>query len=446
MSPPARRVLILVALATLTCVPALRLPFISDDYAQIPLARQYAAQDWAPLLHDVALRTRATYMLLSAALDRTFGFTPVPFYAASLILQVLCVLLVYGMRVWNEVDETVAFWAACFFAVYEGNKEAVMWAAAASDLLVFLFGMLSWICWVKWFQARAGAWGWYAAALIAFLLAAASKESVWIFPVLMLIPLVVTWLPTRRLSWRGIAGLAPFFALAAIYVAWSWSTRVAVPGYQDIRFSLSAPWPLVILRSVWRLLFIWGLVALAVLAWLGKRSDWRLAAFAGLWMAFGILPYSFLTYMLQVPSRHAYLASAGLALLVGMAAMRLSQYRSPAPLAVLAIVVLVVNLEILWVKKIAQMRERAEPSELLKQAAAEAGGPLTVDCAPFPDFMIEAVVKSVAVGGSAESRVVFSHPGADQGPACFSVHYTDSKGELIHETRKLGTGKHGTFY
>ena len=154
MAPPARRVLILAGLSILTYLPALRLPFISDDYHQIPLARQYAAQGWTPLLHDLDERTRATYMVLSAVLDRTFGFTPLPFYIASLLLHTLCVLMVYAMCVWNEIDENVAFWAACFFAVFEGHQEAVMWLAASSDLLVFLFGMIAWVSWTKWFQRR----------------------------------------------------------------------------------------------------------------------------------------------------------------------------------------------------------------------------------------------------------------------------------------------------
>jgi hypothetical protein len=439
MAPPARRVLILAGLAILTYLPALQLPFIADDYHQIPLARQYSAQGWTPLLHDLDERTRATYMVLSAVLDRTFGFTPLPFFIVSLLLHALCVLMVYAMSVWNEIDENVAFWAACFFAVFEGHQEAVMWLAASSDLLVFLFGMIAWVGWTKWLQGR-GAWGWYLTAVVAFLLAAASKESVWIFPVLMLLPVFGEFIATRHWSWRGVLGVAPFFALAAIYIVWSWATRVAAPGYQDIRFSLSSPWPLVVLRSFWKLLFIWGLLALAVLWWAGKRSDWRLITFASLWMVFALVPYSFLTYMLQVPSRHTYVASAGLALLAGAAAVRLSQYRSRAPLIILSIFVIAVNLEILWVKKMAQFRERAEASELLKHAVANSSGPLVVDCVPFPDFLTEDVLKSVA------SSAVFTHPDQKVDSSCFAIEYTNRQGQVVLETRKLSAAKHGTFY
>lgn len=425
---------VLVALAIVAYLPALRLPFIADDYTQIPLARHFAAQGWTPLLSEVNLRSRATYMFLSAVLDRAFGFTPIAFYTASILLHALCVLLVYASGVWTELGESIAFWAAAFFAIEEGHQEAVMWPAAAGDLLVFLFGMAAWVCWVKWLQY--GNWKWYATAIASFLLAAISKESVWVFAALMLLPVVF-----ERRHWRrGLIGAAPFLAMAAIYMIWAWTSRVAGAGYHDNRFSLSAPWLHVLLNSWWRLLFVWGLAALAVLLWVGKRTDRRLVTAASLWMILGLLPYSFLTYMLQIPSRQTYLASAGLAWLFGAAACRLSEQRRQTALAILCVAALAINLEILWVKKMSQFRERGEPSELLKQAAAEAAGPITVGCAPLPDFVVEAVLGSV--GASA----VFDHPGIQQGPGCFIVEYRNRQGQLIRVSRKLGTAKHGALY
>jgi hypothetical protein len=428
------RIAVLVTLAIVAYLPALRLPFIADDYTQIPLARHFAAEGWTPLLHEVNLRSRATYMLLSAVLDRTFGFNPTAFYAASLLLHALCVLLVYASGVWTELGEPVAFWAAAFFAIEEGHQEAVMWPAAAGDLLVFLFGMAAWVCWVKWLQGSN--WKWYAAAIASFLLAAASKESVWVFAVLMLLPVVFEPLRWRR----GLAGAAPFLAMAAVYMFWTWNGRVAGAGYHDNRFSLSAPWLRVLLNSWWRLLFVWGLAALAILLWVGNRTDRRLVSAASLWMILGLLPYSFLTYMLQIPSRQTYLASAGLAWLAGAAAARLSEQRRDAVLAILCVAALAVNLEILWVKKMSQFRERGEPSELLRQAAAEADGSVTVSCAPLPDFVVEAVLRS------AGTSAVFEHPGVEGNTTCFKVEYRNRQGQLIHESRKLNTARHGTFY
>lgn len=432
--PVRARIGVLLSLAIIAYLPALHLPFIADDYTQIPLARHFADQGWTPLFHEINLRSRATYMILSAFLDRTFGFNPVAFYAASIILHAFCVLLVYATGVWTEVGEPVAFWAAAFFAIEEGHQEAVMWPAAAGDLLVFLFGMAAWICWVRWLQG--GCWKWYAAAIASFILAAFSKESVWVFALLMLLPVAF-----NRSQWkRAIAGATPFLAMAAVYMIWTWTSRVSTPGYHDNRFSLSAPWLHVLLNSWWRLLFVWGLVALAILLWIGKRTDRRLILAASLWMILGLLPFSFLTYMLQIPSRQTYLASAGLAWLFGAAAARLFEQRRQTALAVLCVVTLAVNLEILWVKKMSQFRERGEPSELLKQAAAEADGSVIVTCAPLPDFVVESVLESVG------ARAVFEHPGAQQDPACFKLEYRNRAGQVIRESRKLGAEHHGTFY
>ncbi len=425
---------VLLTLAIVAYLPALRLPFIVDDYHQIALARHWAAEGWVPLLLNPNLRSRATYMLLSAWLDQTFGFHPMAFYAASIILHALCVLLVYASGIWTEIGESVGFWAAAFFAVFEGHQEAVMWPAAAGDLFVFLFGLAAWVCWVKWLQG--GGWKWYALAILSFLLAAASKESVWIFAPLMLLPLAFDHKQNRR----AMTGALPFLGMAAAYMIWTWLGRVADPAYQDIRFSLSAPWVRIVLNSWWRLLFVWGLAALAALLWVGKRADRRLVVAASVWIVLGLLPYSFLTYMMQVPSRQTYLASAGLAWIFGAAANRLCERKRYAVLAVLCVAALGVNLEILWVKKMAQFRERAEPSELLKQAALESDGSITVDCVPLPDFVTIEVLKSVG------TAVVFEHPGVRQSDSCFAVEYRTRHGQVIRETRKLGTAKHGTFY
>src|SRR5450432_2298522 len=178
-SRPALRVLLLVALAVCAYLPAIQLPFIGDDYHQIPIARADALARWTPLWHDLLLRTRFTYMLLSATLDRVFGFDPLPFYVASITMHVACVLLMYRLCVWRSVPPAVAFWGALFFAVQEGHQEAIMWLAASYDLIVFAFGMAALVAWVKWLET--GRANWYAMSLVAFLVAAVSKETFWVF-------------------------------------------------------------------------------------------------------------------------------------------------------------------------------------------------------------------------------------------------------------------------
>src|ERR1700691_4230212 len=125
-SRPVQRIALLLLLAICTYLPALQLPFIADDYGQIPIARHDAAAGWQPLWQDPFLRTRFTYMWLSATLDHRVGFHPKPFYAASILLHAACVLMLYLLCIWRAVPVSVAFWTAAFFAVQEGHQEAVM--------------------------------------------------------------------------------------------------------------------------------------------------------------------------------------------------------------------------------------------------------------------------------------------------------------------------------
>src|SRR6185312_9411340 len=265
------------------------------------------------------------------------------------VLHALCVLLVYATALWIEIGEPTAFFAAAFFAVQEGHQEAVIWPAAAADLLVFLFGLVAWLCWLQWLRSKS--WIWYVAAIASFLLAIASKESGWIFAILLLLPLAFDGTHRRP---SIFAALTPFFAISGAYLYWTWTSRITAPGYHDTRFALSAPWLLILLNSWWKLLFVWGLIAIALLLWLRKRSDWRLLAIPSIWIVIGLFPYCFLTYQLQVPSRLTYIASLGLAWLAGAAATRLRESGRQTLFAVACIAALALNLEILWVKKMSQ--------------------------------------------------------------------------------------------
>ena len=432
----ALRIAVLLVLSIGAYAPALRLPFIADDYGQIPIARNAAAAGWQPLLHgNQNLQTRATYVLLSAALDRTFGFQPAPFYAASILLHALCVLMLYALGTWLPVGEPTAFWAACFFAIHEGHQEAVMWLAASYDLLVFLFGMGALVCWIKWLES--GKWAWYAASLPSFVMAAFSKET---FPVFVLLMLAVTIVERRNHSlMRALAGLLPFVAISAAYVMFLWMTRVSGGAKFDDRFALSgAKWTLVAVNSVWHLLFPQGLAAIAVLLWLRRRTDRVVIAFAGLWIVGGIIPHSFLTYMARAASRHTYLASAGLALLVGVALSRLSERIPRLAFAAICSVVLLANVEIIWVKKMSQFRERAEPTELLKAAARDAAGPITVECTPIVDSVVSLALASVG------SSAIFPKP-ENHSEHCFSIEYKARDGSVVRVNRRIGQ-KHGAFY
>ena len=86
---------------------------------------------------------------------------------------------------------------------------------------------------------------------------------------------------------------------------------------------LSAPFWRTWLYSEFRLLWFWAFVAAVALTVWRAPGQGRLLAVASAWAGFTMLPYSFLTYMPFVPSRHTYLASAGVAFIVAAAFVRL---------------------------------------------------------------------------------------------------------------------------
>src|SRR6185369_11451084 len=108
------------------------------------------------------------------------------------------------------------------------------------------------------------------------------------------------------------------------------------------------------------------------------------------WIGIALLPYSFLTYSTQIPSRQVYLASAGLALLVGLAAARLPGRR----LAAVAVVVMLAhNIGYLWTKKRRQFEERAAPTAQLIHFAGRTRGRIWVRCFPLPKIVAEEAVR-----------------------------------------------------
>ena len=153
--------------------------------------------------------------------------------------------------------------------------------------------------------------------------------------------------------------------------------------FHDGTFSLSAPVAWVMANSMARMLWFWGLAALvAVIAWRVRR--WRqLLALALGWGVITLLPYSFLTYMPRVPSRHTYFASAALGWVVAAGLLTvMARWRRSAVVALVALL-LVHNSAYVWTRKHRQFLERAMPTEQLLSFVRENEGEIYVHCFPY---------------------------------------------------------------
>jgi hypothetical protein len=391
------------------------IPLFEDDYPNLWQAQQLGSPaDALALLHNPVFRLRATSFWIMFLLWRVGKLAPLVYRLTSLLLHIANTWLLYGICLAWPRMRAAAFWAAAFFAVAEGHQEAVMWFSAINELLQFLFGMGAVWCWLR---GRT----WVGVAL--FALALISKESA-----VAILPLFL--LAGGRSEWRRTAiRLVPYLVLAALAVAGAVGARDISFRFSDGSFSLHAPfwitWPANFLRLLW----IWGFAAVGAILLARDRALRGSAIVALAWMGIGLVPYSFLLYSTRIPSRQTYLASAGLAMLFGLA-MAHWQARAGSRrgvVAAVAAVVLLHNVGYLWIRKRSQFLERAAPTEQLIALARRTPAPIWVRCFPRNRFIAEEAVHLGA--GYAPSDLIWDEAEAARRQATAVFCWQEGRGE-----------------
>jgi hypothetical protein len=435
----AAALLVLAVLAIVAYLPTLTQPFISDDYPGIASSLYYGPiSGWKDMANDPVERPRATTFVLSYLVYHFFGMRPSAFYSANILLHIISCWLVFAAGRWGALGYRASFWGAAFFAVYEGHSEAVMWFSACNELLMFLFGFLSFVFWLSFLEretAKRGRLRWLCLALsfFFFIPSLLSKESSVIFVALFALPLLFPKLRLRQAPYLLPHALICVPYVLSIFMAGSRSTR-----FHNQSFVLSAPFWITWPASYGRMLWFWGLTGMiSMFVWSrsgrkdriaepGHRATetqrgkdeqkfsssrpivrspglsfslslWLRVSVAKignlqpaiivsvLWIGIGFIPYMFVDYIHRLPSRHTYLASAGLAWLMGAAIIamkeRYAKNHKWAP-AVILLVILTHNVAYLWTKKRQHFLERAEPTERLLSLARSVEGPIYVKCFP----------------------------------------------------------------
>ncbi|MBC7925677.1 MAG: hypothetical protein H7039_08475 [Bryobacteraceae bacterium] len=377
---------------------SLQLPFLSDDYVQIRLARIYGPPaGWPSLMKDPLYRCRSVSLVHTWLTEQWFGLNPLAFHIASVFLHFLNCLLVAGLGIWRKVGWSVSVPASAFFAVFERPQEAVIWHAASPELEVFAFAILNILIWTVWVQDReqfrkpAHRLVLMSGFLLSFFFALLSKESGAILPVLLLVVLVVEGEKDRR----SYLPLLPLFGVSIAYFLAGYVSKSDHLHYNDGTFSLTAPFWYTLPASLVRLLGIWGLAAVALLLFLRRATFLQPALACLAFAAVALVPYSFVAYMPRVPSRHTYMASAAVAILIGFAASSLwNSFWPKRKLALLAIAstVLLSNIGYLWAWKMPQYWRRAAPTEELVQRIRDGRKPVKVLCFPYSAYTAESAV------------------------------------------------------
>jgi hypothetical protein len=385
----AGALLFVCALAVIAYLPAQRLPFIADDYLQIKLGRDYGPMhSWPALLRDPLYRCRSTSVVLTYWTERVAGLNPVAFNFSSLLLHVANCALVFAFGAWRAVGWKLAFATAAFFAVAEGHQEAVIWYAAIPELLVFLFSAASCLAFVFSITRSGPRLLSYGIALVSFLFALASKESGVAVVGALLLVCVVERMPLGR----SVQLLFPFGVLACFYAYAIFVSSSNILHFHDGAFSFNAPFPKTIFNSSIRLLWFWGIAAIVVLATWNRAAARTLLPASLCWVVISLFPYSFLTYMNRVPSRHTYLASLGLSILIGAAVLSVAGRKRSWGIALITVII-AHNCTYLWTKKQAQYEQRAEATEQLLQACRRNSAKIRIDCFPYSRWIAQYTVE-----------------------------------------------------
>jgi hypothetical protein len=376
-----RAALVLAGLAVLAYLPSLGLPFISDDYVQIHLARSYGpTSGWSALASDLLYRSRATSLVLTYWTEVLFGLSPLAYRVSSLLLHMLNVWLILALGAWKRIGWKYSAAAAAFFAVHEGHQEAVIWYAAVHEAIHLMFALLCVHFWLRWLESKKSAF--YLGTFGMFVFALLSKESaVAIVPLLAIVALV------ERAGFRRTAVMVlPFAAMAGLYFGMIWAGRATHGHFNDVgTFSLHAPFWITWRNSMGRLFWIWGWLSVAALLLWRSAGRTRMAILGAAWAGVTLLPYCFLTYMPRVPSRHTYFSSVGLAIVVAAGFWAFSErFAARRWLSwTLAAIIVTHNCVYLWVRKQAQFLDLAAPTEQLVVFASSVEGPVYVHCFPY---------------------------------------------------------------
>ena len=211
------------AISVMALSRALGIYFLSDDFILVKIGKEWTAAAFRySITHGGGDGFFRPLGYASFALDaRLGGINPAWWHASSLAIHAANAVLVLFLARRLGASIMAAGFAGALFAVHGIHPEAVVWIAGRFDLMATFFLLAGFLLFTMTGEGDGIAL--HIAALISFAVAALTKESAFIFPLL-----VVGYALAKRqpLRWTG-----PYFALAAMLFAYRWSLFGGIGGY-----------------------------------------------------------------------------------------------------------------------------------------------------------------------------------------------------------------------
>jgi hypothetical protein len=232
-----------------------------------------------------------------------------------------------------------------------------------------------------------------------------------------LLPMAVLSLKLRGHSWSSaLKRSSPLFAIAGCYIV-VWLALANQNFFvTDGHYAFGLHAVPVYFRTLVRLVspILMFLIPIVFVAKREPEDDPSLLYFGTL-LVISVIPYSFLTYSEQIPSRNSYFPSVGLSGIVGLLFAMMWKYSLPSrrlrkASAAFLLGVLFLNIGYIWTRKEPQYVERSAPTlQLLNVLNSDAGaavGGICVSQFPLHPWIGE---ETVANFTALESKVTFSN-------------------------------------
>jgi len=307
--------------------------FLSDDFPLVQNSQRYI--DQFPMQTGNVFFRPIGYLIVAVS-SIWCGLDPSLWHVAGSLFHCACSVLVLLLVYRLYRSQWAALAAASVFGLHGSRPEAVVWLAGWFDVFSTFFILAGLLFFLG--DAAEPRFTKRAAALVCMVLAMLSKETGFVFP--LLLPVLI-W-TQRKLSRKDLPRLAPFFAVGLVVFSYRWLRLGGIGGYavpatgepQVFTFNVLGALKVLLLR-LWAFLYFpvnWsgqpGLILAGILVagavsyvmLLASRPDRK-----GLLCAVGFVVVSALPALHQLligadmeKSRGLYLPSVGFALLLGL--------------------------------------------------------------------------------------------------------------------------------